>query len=229
LDEKTPPHLRRVLVSGYGRFASRLHDAGVWQYDFNPTNVLVHPDRPDELTLIDFELAKLCSSISERSRLGTLVKMNRIPRLSKSDRLRFLMGYWGGQREKVRKAVSQMVRFAKRQLQRDIARWVRHCVRENRNFSKIQSEGYHGFYRRFRSSSEEGITAEQALVLAMGTFSGFRIEPSDRALDRWKRANEESRKGGPIPMAVLMEAGSKRGVVVYLGSSSRTGAKQPNR
>src|ERR1043166_5736232 len=86
-----PAARRRRLCFDYGKFARRLHDAGVWQYDFNPSNVLV---RDREMLLIDFERVKMRPrALPAEERYYLLAKMNRLTDLSRTDRRRFLKGY----------------------------------------------------------------------------------------------------------------------------------------
>src|SRR6185295_18024360 len=63
---------RRRLCVDYGRFCRRLHEAGIWQYDFNPTNVLV---KDGEFKLIDFERMKIYpAAVPLGARLQSLAK-----------------------------------------------------------------------------------------------------------------------------------------------------------
>lgn len=97
LDPDRLPAEIRDRIRCYGRFARRLHDAGIWQQDFNPTNILASTTAGEhELKLIDFERMKWKRSLSTGERYRSLAKMNRIPRLSRTDRMRFLRAYLGG-------------------------------------------------------------------------------------------------------------------------------------
>lgn len=205
LDDATPPALRRRLLDEYGRFARRLHDAGVWQQDFNASNVLLDPARPADLRVIDFERMKLLRAVSEASRLKTLAKMNRIPKLTRADRMRFLRAY--GFRDRARR----ILELGALQLERDVARFARHCVRENRNFGSFES----GWYRKRRPDAPEvGVTLDEARALARGDLGGRRAEEHDRALDAWKLANAAAHAGGPVPVAVVLVRGG-RGRVIF--------------
>lgn len=84
---------RRAILLEYARFCRKVHDAGVYQYDFNPTNVLRTPD--GRLFQIDFERASLRKHIPWRIRLEQLAGLNRFPGASGSERLFFLRSYLG--------------------------------------------------------------------------------------------------------------------------------------
>lgn len=205
LDPATPGATRRRLLDGYGRFARRLHDAGIWQQDFNASNILLDPARPDDLRVIDFERMKLLRAVSESSRLRTLAKMNRIPRLSRAERMRFLRAYGCPDRAR------RILELGERQRERDVARFARHCVRENRNFGAFEG----GWYRKRRPDAPDvGVTLDEARAFARGEWGGRRVEEHERALDAWKRANADARAGGAVPVAVVIGRGG-RGHLIF--------------
>jgi tRNA A-37 threonylcarbamoyl transferase component Bud32 len=69
---------RRALIEEYGRWARRVHDAGVAQYDFNPTNVLASSGDDADLRLIDYEKVTVGSPPDETARLKSLAKIWRM-------------------------------------------------------------------------------------------------------------------------------------------------------
>lgn len=222
LSESTPAAERRRLCRAYGRFARRLHDAGVTQYDFNPTNVLVREGR---FRLIDFEHLKLYGGrVPERVRWKALAKMNRIPRLSRTDRLRFLLGYLDAEapdRERRRRVVRALLRRAARQAERDGARAERRCVRENRDFGIFRAGPVRGYYRKRRGSGP-GLDPDALRALAEGTArERYRLEETADAVRAWRRANRRAREGrGPVPLAVLLRDGQERGTLVFFPDGS---------
>jgi hypothetical protein len=208
LDDATPRGTRRRLLRDYGAFARRLHDAGIWQYDFNASNVLIDP-AGREMKVIDFELMKLRAAIGEASRLRTLAKMNRIPKLTRTDRIRFLRAYFHD-RADPRSLVLRLARLIQRPARLDAARFGHNCVRENRNFAPLGA----GWYRRRRPDSDVGLFADEAAALAAGKRDGYRCEPAEEAIAAWREANVRAKSGGSAPLAVLVEKG-RRGVVIY--------------
>jgi GT2 family glycosyltransferase len=89
--------MRRTVLRAFGRFARDVHDAGVDQDDFNPTNVFVRNPGEDGMRflLVDFERVRMVPSVSRDRRVRVLSKMARVPAwASGTDRLRFLDGYW---------------------------------------------------------------------------------------------------------------------------------------
>ncbi len=208
LDPATDARRRMRLLFEYGRFARRLHDAGVWQYDFNPTNILV---RGSEFKVIDFERMKLARSLAEAARLRSIAKMDRIPRLSRSDRLRFIKGYVAGHPEDQRRLgeiVAAVRRFADRKRADDVRRQGRRCVSENRDFGPFRFGPARGYYRKRRPEDPGvGLTADdvRALCEGAGPSGVYRLEPVARPIDAWKEANRRARAGGPLPLAVVID------------------------
>jgi len=215
LDPATPSGVRRKLADDYGRFARRLHDAGVWQYDFNPSNVLVDPKRPHDLRVIDFEKMKLLRSVSLESRLRSMAKINRVPRLSRSDRLRFFRSYFHD-RDDLRDLLRRLRTRILRQTRHDAARIRRLCTRENRNFAPIDSPECTGWYRRRRPDHPEfGLMPEEVEALVLGTRKGYRVEPREDAISAWRDSNARAKEGSPPPLAVVRKRGAREGYVVY--------------
>jgi len=219
LSDSADPSSRRGLLFQYGKFARRLHDAGISQYDFNPSNILF-----DEkgFRVIDFERMDLYPApVPLRVRLRSLAKMNRLPRLSRSDRLRFLKGYLDAhlpERLRLKEVAAEILRLWRRQAASDAARAARRCLRENRDFGPFVIGDVTGHYRKPREENPQaGITLEELRQVASASpgSGSFKIIPVEDALGQWKRANRKAREGGPDPLAVLVRKGERRGSIVY--------------
>jgi tRNA A-37 threonylcarbamoyl transferase component Bud32 len=223
LSESTPARLRRTLLFEYGKFARELHDAGVWQYDFNPSNVLVKEwGAAVEFKVIDFEKMRLHGRLSESVRLRSIAKINRLPRLTRVDRVRFLEGYlhkYPDEQRRIKEIVSSIGRYIGAQSERDSVRLARSCVSENRNFSPFEIGSQCGYYRKRRPEMPEiGLTFEELRRLAEpGEANGsFVLLPAEHAIYEWKAANQRARAGGELPLAVIIRRGEEKGTMVYL-------------
>jgi GT2 family glycosyltransferase/tRNA A-37 threonylcarbamoyl transferase component Bud32 len=205
---------RRRLSFAYGRFARRLHDAGIWQYDFNPTNVLV---KSGEFKLIDFERMKVYpAAVPRRARLKSLAKMNRVPSISRTDRLRFLKGYLGSVRDEATawKAIAkEILRLFAAQIDHDVDRSERRCLDENRDFGAFDLGEWRGYYRKKRDGP--GLTLDQVRTLAEGSPETYRFEPAADAIAEWQKANRRAKEGGPTPVAVIVKRASSEGRIAF--------------
>jgi tRNA A-37 threonylcarbamoyl transferase component Bud32 len=213
LSDQTPAAVRRRLCFHYGTFARRLQDAGVWQYDFNPSNVLV---RDGEMTLIDFERVEVRSrALEEGDRLYLLAKMNRIQRLSRTDRLRFLLGYVAAhaeERARLGSVVAEIARRAKLQEAADSERVEERCVSENRDFAPFEIGDATGHYLRVRPERPvAGVTLEELRAIIDGPGG----QPAEDALEEWKRANRRTREGAAPPLAVILKKGERKGRIIF--------------
>jgi tRNA A-37 threonylcarbamoyl transferase component Bud32 len=200
---------RRALIREYGRWARRVHDAGVAQYDFNPTNVLARPGADPDLRLIDFEKVAVGRPLSETARLKSLAKIFRMIPASRADRLRFWAGYFepeAADRAGLRRRAERLLEFVRAQKALDARRRREACVREGRNFGKFRRGDAWGWYRR--DLIDAGAVA--GLVAGGGTW---RRVAEDRALDAWRREN--GAEEGDLPVAVVVARGSVRGHLVY--------------
>lgn len=202
---------RRELLSRYGYFARRVHDAGILQDDFNPSNVLI---KGGDLRLIDFERLRVLRSLSESRRLRLVAKLLRLKSVGRDGLDAFLDGYLrsGEDREKV---LARIQAFGERQARIDRTRLARNCVRDNRNFGAFEAGDYLGFFRK-AYEGRDGMTTEQAATLPARP-EGLTLHPHDNALSAWKEANLLAQDGGPTPLAVLRERGGRRGFVAYRG------------
>ncbi len=209
---------RRKLCALYGRFARRLHEAGVWQYDFNPTNVLYKDGR---CLLIDFELMKLYPrAVPESLRLKSLGKMNRVPTVSKSDRLRFLLGYLEAdavERKRWKNVARQVLALYTAQMARDNERSERRCMDENRDFGAFAAGEWRGHYLKKRADRPGGLAIEEVRVLAEGGSEGYRLEPASDAIAEWQKANRKAKEeGAPLPVAVVLKGHAREGKIAFL-------------
>lgn len=216
---------RRRLFFEYGVFCRKVHDAGVWQYDFNPSNVLVRLNSGSpEFVLVDLEQVRFRRIFSsERQRL--LAKINRLKGPTRTDRLRFLKGYLKEQDER-RPWIRRFLKQVKRQDKMDQARLWRNCIRENRNFGVFSEGEIHGYYRKKREG-QEGLTREEVRVIAQkrGEVSGYRMMRYSNGTHSWREANLQAWAGGAAPQAVLIRKGGCEGVVIYHSFDGRaTGA-----
>lgn len=195
---------RRALIAEYGRWARRVHDAGIDQADFNPTNVLAKSGRDPDLRLIDFEKVRIARALSETARLKSLAKIDRMIPASRADRLRFFESYLGEEsrdRKGLRLRAAKLLGYADDVRARDAARRREACVKEGRNFAKFREGDAWGWYRRDLVSP---------VALASGVGRRVAVE---RALDAWRRANGSVT--GELPAAVVLTRGSPGGYLVY--------------
>jgi tRNA A-37 threonylcarbamoyl transferase component Bud32 len=219
LSPSTEPGARRRLALEYGKFARRLLDQGIWQYDFNPTNVLTKEDR---FRLIDFERLKVTGRpVPTGERIYLLAKMNRIPNLSRTDRLRFLKGYRECDAPRAR-ALRDLARaildrgLIQKEVDRD--RQEDRCVSENRDFASFAIGDWAGHYRTARPDRPDpGLKLEDVeRALKEGWPEGaYRTLASSQVIEAWKKAHRQTDAGSPPPLAVVHRKGSDSGTLVY--------------
>lgn len=188
---------RRELIRAYARFCRLVHDGGVWQDDFNPTNVLYHAGR---FVLIDFERAKVKRALSPSERYEMLAGMNRITGFSHSERLLFLRTYLGG--DEWKGPARQILR---RMIGRLEARWrklSKKCTSDNRNFGVHRGETVTVYFRK-------GVLRESQVEA--GRFEGLHEVPAADALKAWR----EAFRNGQTPAACVIPKGSKAGKILY--------------
>jgi GT2 family glycosyltransferase/tRNA A-37 threonylcarbamoyl transferase component Bud32 len=206
---------RRRLCFDYGRFARRLHELGIWQYDFNPTNVLT---RGGEFMLIDFERMKIYpAAVPTGARLKSLAKVNRIPSISRTDRLRFLKGYLSAVQAEVKAwkpTAREILRLFAAQVDHDVDRSERRCLDENRDFGAFDLGEWRGHYRKKRGGA--GVTIDEVRTLAEGTPEAYRFEAAGDAIAEWQKANRRAKEdGGPTPVAVIVKRSSSEGKIAF--------------
>jgi GT2 family glycosyltransferase/tRNA A-37 threonylcarbamoyl transferase component Bud32 len=215
---------RRRLCLEYGRFARRLHDVGIWQYDFNPTNILT---RNGEFRLIDFERMKIhpCP-VPEAERLQSLAKMNRIESVSRTDRLRFLKGYLDSvvaERKNWKATAKEILRRYEAQKDHDLDRVERRCLDENRDFGAFEAGEWQGHYLKKQDYRPTGLTLDEAKALATTAVASYRVESAADALSEWQKANRKAKEGGTAPLAVLFRKSSREGKIVFPRTESTSG------
>ncbi len=201
---------RRALIREYGRWARRVHDAGVAQYDFNPTNVLARRGEDPDLRLIDFEKVAVGRPLSLESRLKSLAKIFRMIPATRTDRMRFWTAYFEPEstdRDGMRRRTARLMEFVLAQKALDARRRLAACVREGRNFGKFREGNAWGWYRR------DLIDAGSLAWMVAGGGGPWRRRAENRAVDAWRREN--GAVGGDFPAAVIVERGSTRGYLVY--------------
>ena len=198
------------------RFARRVHDAGIWQYDFNPTNVLV---KDGEFRIIDFERMKLYPAAVPRGvRLKSIAKMNRVPSISRTDRLRFLKGYLDSvtaEREAWKEAAKELLSLFDAQVEHDVDRSERRCMDENRDFGAFELGEWRGHYLKKRSDRAGGVTLDDVRALTEGSPEAFRFETAGDAIEAWQKANRQAKEGGPTPVAVIVKRSSSEGKIAF--------------
>ncbi|HZL71688.1 MAG TPA: lipopolysaccharide kinase InaA family protein [Planctomycetota bacterium] len=201
---------RRSLIEEYGRWARRVHDAGLDQSDFNPTNVLAKRGAHADLRLIDFEKVRVGRPMAEEARLRALAKIDRMIAASRADRLRFFKSYVGAasrDRADLARLTARMAELVRAQRAKDALRRREACVREGRNFAKFRHGDAWGWYRR------DLVDAASLPALVSGGGPWRRV-PEARALDAWRAANGTPE--GERPAAVVIESRSARGELAYL-------------
>ena len=218
---------RRALCREYGRFARRLHDAGIWQYDFNPTNVLT---RDGEFRLIDFERMKIYPrAVPTAERMQSLGKMNRVPTVSRTDRLRFLRGYLdsvASERKNWKPVAKEILRLYEAQKVHDVDREERRCLDENRDYGAFEAGEWRGHYAK-KTEGRAGLTLEEARALASGPEGAYRMEAAADAIGEWQKANRRAKEGGPVPVAVLVRRASADGKLAFPKSPGASGGSGP--
>ncbi len=197
----------RDLAAEYGRWARRFHDAGVDQYDFNPSNVLAKSEGGPDLRFIDFERVRY-RALGEEARLRALAKIDRMVEASRTDRWRFLSAYFGGGDLKAR--ARRLAERTAAQRRRDAARRREACVEENRNYGSFSRGGVSGHYRK--RSDAGGVEAGDLDSLA-GSGGPWRRVPAAKAVAAWREANGSP--GGERPVAVVVRSRSGAGELVY--------------
>lgn len=207
---------RRRLCRSYGRFARRLHESGIWQYDFNPTNILV---KDGKFLLIDFERMRLHdAAVPAAERMQSLAKMNRIPSISRTDRLRFLKGYLEAVASELKdwkQAAKDILGRHSEQVDHDVDRSERRCLDENRDFGSFEIGDWRGHYRKRRSEREGGLTLDEVRSLVETAPASYRYEAAADAIAEWQKANRKASEGGPAPVAVIVKRSSSDGKIAF--------------
>ena len=211
----------KELLFEYGMWARQVHDAGVWQYDFNPSNVLVKTwGDAVEFKIIDFEKMKLYRTIPEGERLKLLAKMKRLPKLTDEDWQNFMDGYLHKYPEEQRREAeifARLERYEEEQDRKDTVRMMKSCVEDNRNFRAFEAGKYIGYHRKPHPDRIlPGLDPAEVKVLAgAGAPAAYEKVEEEFALHAWKTANVQVREGGRVPVAVFIEKGKDKGFLVF--------------
>lgn len=215
---------RGRLAFEYGRFCRRIHDAGVHQYDLNPTNVLARSGPYGlELLMTDFERVDFSPALPPARRLEAIGRMDRIDGVSRTDRLRFLAGYSRDPEERAR--WGQWIRLIRAGRERAVKalgkKVARACVREGRNFGIFRRRRLRGFYRKADpQTGQGGIDPERLAELAADDGRarlGVKLRHAEDAKRAWVAACVAMAEPGgrEWPVAVVWIAGSRRGFILY--------------
>ncbi|MBI3096987.1 MAG: hypothetical protein HYY93_01895 [Planctomycetes bacterium] len=241
LDQR--PRSRLSVCRAVGAFARGVHDAGVFQDDFDPNNILVRArtsgggDRL-ECVLVDYERVKLmplrtvqawAREKSDRlfqQRCWSLAKMNRFDGVRATERWAFFRGYIEGER----RLESQRSWFALEILRtfgevraRDIRKAMVDCTRENRNFRHLKRGSWEISERRawprawgdqLPALSPAPVDLDDRAAHAPESTGTLRLSP-DEARALWAARQALLRIGIPThpPVWMAIEAGRKIGLV----------------
>lgn len=146
--------LKREIICEYGRWASRIHNQGILQDDFDPNNVLLQwkDNQRFQLFLIDFARVKLFKSLSVKKKVHSLAKLNRMgSKMRQTDRLRFLKAYLEedfNDRSDLREWLNLIEEDEKKVLQRDCRRAARRSVIQSNKIGHIKTGKYRGYYQK---------------------------------------------------------------------------------
>lgn len=204
---------RRSLAMALGDLSRRAHDAGLFQDDFAPNNLLVRPAAPGEPLLIDFERARVKRHVDVAARGWMLAKLDRgLPFVSRTDRWRFLLAYAGYSREEARIWWRRLRDVAQRLLLRDLRRLGRLTTRDGPRFYRVREGAWKGWASRDVPApalhalvSDDPERAGQAACLVYQSVS------ARDARGFWVMANLLARRGlGSTPLALVRRGGEAR-------------------
>lgn len=151
--------LRQRLATELGNLVARIHNAGVLHNDLHAANLLVRLGADDRITLhvIDLTSARIGAPLDWQTSRRNLVMLNGwfVPRVSRSDRLRFWKAYFGTRQlgtwqrgafgPKLHASLAQEI---ERQTWRfNLGFWRRRdrrCLRTNRYYRPIRAAGIVG-------------------------------------------------------------------------------------
>ncbi|HLY73010.1 MAG TPA: hypothetical protein VKU80_02735, partial [Planctomycetota bacterium] len=156
--------------------------------------------------------------VPRSERMRSLGKMNRVPTLSRTDRLRFLLGYLdadAGERQAWKTSARELLAIHAAKVDDDLERSERRCLDENRDYGAFESGEWRGHFLKKRSDRAGGLSLEEARALANGGEAAYRMEPAADAIGEWKRANRKAKEGGPVPVAVLVKRSSSEGKIAF--------------
>jgi serine/threonine protein kinase len=148
----------RVAVE-LGRLVARIHDAGIVHNDLHAANLLVHLGAEDNvaLYLIDLNSVRIGAALDWPTSRRNLVMLNSwfVPRVSRSDRLRFWKAYFEARQLGIwQRGVFGPKPHARLALQIEKLTWRfnlrfwrrrdRRCLRSNRYYRKVRGPGVIG-------------------------------------------------------------------------------------
>jgi hypothetical protein len=166
---------KHALARDLGSYVRRMHDAGLFQDDFAPSNFLVRRGDPMELFAIDFERAVIRSGTSDRARRWMIGKLDcGMARTSTTDRMRFLRHYAASDRDKTRYWWQTVSALAPHLARRDVRRMHANARRGGGRFRSIASNRCTGYARIDVSDA----TLEHALA-NLDVGEGVRVSSGD--------------------------------------------------
>ena len=142
---------RRQVVRKLAELVKQLHRNGIYQYDCNLCNFLLHPETLS-LTFIDLAKVGMSSSLPRHRRVDNLAKLMRHRlRVPATDAMRFLREYVGGGRDKRRERrglAAEVSRANFRLLHRQFVKETEDCLREGRNFQSLKCAECTAIFRK---------------------------------------------------------------------------------
>ncbi len=144
--ESPPPRERRALATALGELAASAREAGLFQDDFAPNNVLIRRGLPPELTMIDFERGAVRKQVSEAELARMLSKLAReLTGASRADQMRFLAAF---DKPRARQWWQRLCLEAPKLMARDLAHLDRTLRQPGRRFEPVREGVWSGWIRR---------------------------------------------------------------------------------
>lgn len=226
LSQKGLPSAKRIkVIVELARFFRDILEAGVYQYDMNPTNVIIKENKWTlKFKLVDFERVET-KSISSSDIIDIIGRMGRFPHASQLEKMRFVKAFFFGLSDsEVKKKFYQIQERYDAQLKVDADKMVERCTEDNRRFGVVVVEGYTGYYRK--KFVEESWKPEELTKMDGDLYEI--IEVSD-PLTEWKKRNRDAvLKGKRAPFAVLLKKGSKKGHIFLVKRYETTVIRRPS-
>lgn len=195
------------LMTEYGRFARGIHDAGVYQYDFNPTNVICKLSKEEiKFKMIDTERVKFYRRVPWYLRAKALARMNRAPGFTRQARLRFLKGYAP---EDLRGMALRVLAYSTRVRRREVRRLAKNCLSEGRNFGRFVLGDTWGYYRK-----KDICLEELRQVINHGSGDTYLKSDCTDIISEWRGANIKALDGERLPCAAVATRGIS-GYILY--------------
>jgi tRNA A-37 threonylcarbamoyl transferase component Bud32 len=209
----------RAVAEAFGALARRAFDAGLFQDDFTPNNVLLRRGEAPELWLIDFERAELRRRVSQQARRWMLAKLSReFGDAPCALRLRFLRAFAG---DAARDLWREQVAFAPRLARRDLGRIARNARRGSRRYARAASGAWRGWAR----SDAGEPPAPDAAAASDLWWTTWRNLPESCGAGVWAVANLlHLRRLAPQPLAFWMRRGEAR----LAWRAPRGGTREPH-